>query len=181
MKISKAAPKSIGLIAAQLAMLGLLAFTEAALGQFRGQGAPQPAPDPNYEWSAVLVSYDQSARTAVVRARVASHAKIEGLERFAPGQRLTLVWSGRNWAGDVLNLAENPQTEEGALTLPVEFVAQSSNDSGRYVEFRIPVPADSAEKVAGLTPGHRITVVSARAATDPGTNIESIRHYNDVS
>src|SRR5690606_10903082 len=87
MKISKAAPKSIGLIAAQLAMLGLPAFTEAALGQFRGQGAPQPAPDPNYEWSAVLVSYDQSARTAVVRARVASHAKIEGLERFAPGQR----------------------------------------------------------------------------------------------
>lgn len=181
MTISKAAPKSIGLIAAQLAMLGVLAFSfEAALGQFRGQG-PAPEPDPDYEWSAVLVSLDQNARTAVVRARVASHAKIEGLDELSPGDRLTLVWSGKNWAGDVLDLAANPELEEGALTLPVEFVAQSSNDSGQYVDFRISVPAESVEQLASFTPGHRITGVSPRMAAAPAASVESIRHYNEVS
>ena len=181
MKMSKAAPGSIGLFAAQLALL-VLAFSSDAFAQFGGGrgGQNAPPPDPDYEWSAVLVSVDQNARTAVVRARVASHAKIQGLDRFTPGQRLTLVWSGKNWAGDVLNLAANPQVEEGALTLPVEFVAQSSNDSGQYVDFRISIPADAVAKVASFTPGHRVTVVSPRApTTDRGASIMSIRHYNE--
>jgi hypothetical protein len=164
-------------------MLGLLVFAfETALGQpggGRGGQAAQP-PDPDYDWSAVLVSVDQNARTAVVRARVASHAKIEGLERFSPGQRLTLVWSGKNWAGDVFDLAANPQLEEGALTLPVEFVAQSSNDSGQYVDVRISVPADAVAKLASFTPGHRITGVSPRmATTDRAASVMSIRGYNE--
>ena len=173
MRISNATPKS-----------SLLA-TAAALVSLAIASVPTNAEDASaldakpYEWSAELISFDEATSTAVLKARVVSHVTIPGLEDFAEGDRLILTWSGRSWASGVRGLARDPELTPDSLSLPVEFV--SSDMDGRYVSFRIPVPQSAVEKISSMEPGHRVTGMSPRMATDWNNAVSSLRHYNDVS
>jgi hypothetical protein len=135
--------------------------------------------DNTYDWSAELIAFDDAAHTMTVRARIEDYASIPNLDEFSEGDRLTLVWTGRSWAAGVRDLGTNPETAPEALTLPVEFVG-TEND-GRYVSFRVPVPADSLARVRELMIGDRVTGVSPRGDAEWSSGVVSVRHYNDVN
>lgn len=136
------------------------------------------APDDPYEWSAALVAYDAEAGTAVLRARVNSHAELGRPAEYSDGERLTLIWSGRSWASGVRSLERDPELTPTTLSLPVEFV--SVEDDGRYLNFRIAVPDDVADAIADIEVGSYVTGTSPRMATYGDTAVYSLRHYNDV-
>lgn len=140
-------------------------------------GATTDSADETYEWSAEVISFDESAETLTVRARIESYAPISDLRGYSEGERLTLVWTGRSWAAGVRDVGANPDLPKGALSLPIEFV---DADDG-YVTFRVPVPSGSVERVATLEPGARVTGHSPRRHTnDWRAGVVSLRHYNDV-
>jgi hypothetical protein len=172
MRISSANPKSIVSLAtaalASLALAGLPAHAEDATAT-----GTKP-----YEWSAQLISYDAETNTAVLKAHVASHVAIAGLDSYSEGDRLILTWSGRSWASGVRGLTRDPELTPDSLSLPVEFVAAEMD--GRYVSFRIPVPESAVELISGMETGHRVTGTSPRMATDWHNSVSSLRHYNDV-
>jgi hypothetical protein len=132
----------------------------------------------SYEWSATLVSFDSASSTAVFQARIETHANIEGLENFSDGDRLILTWTGRSWAAGVRGLAKNPALTPESLSLPVEYV--STEREGQYLNFRIPVPADSVAVIESFDPGTRVVGVSPRMATDWDSGVRHLRHYNDI-
>lgn len=134
--------------------------------------------DESYEWSAVLMSFDEDTGTAVLQARIESYVQIEGLDDFADGDRLTLVWTGRTWAAGVRDLAEDPDLWPAALTLPVEFVATARDE--QYVNFRIRVPDDAVDTIAAMEDGSRVTGYSPRGQKSWETAVVSLRHYNDI-
>jgi hypothetical protein len=172
MSISNRKQQSVlGLAAAALFSLGFVSLNSKA-------AAPTVAPKDTYEWSATLVSFDKASGTAVMQALVDSWTKIEGLANFKEGDKLTLVWTGREWAAGVRDLAANPKLMPGALTLPVEFV--SSERDGEFVNFRIHVPANSVDKLSNIQPGQRVTAVSPKMAKDAMMAVISLHAYNDV-
>ena len=131
-----------------------------------------------YEWSARLVSFDDATNTAVFRASVASHVKIDGIDSFEEGERLILTWSGRSWASGVRSLDKDPTLTPDTLSLPIEFV--SSEGNGRYINFRVNVPESAVETISKFDRGMWVTGVSPRMAKDWNNGITSLRHYNDV-
>ena len=154
-----------------------LAFAATCLAVLGFAAAPASAADEDsYEWSASLVSVDESAGSAVFEALVESYARIP-FDTLDPGDRLTLVWTGRMWAAGVRDLASNPNVEDKALTLPVEYVGTTHED--RYVQFRIAIPREYMADLAAMDPGVRVTVVSPRTARDWNDGVLSLRNYND--
>lgn len=170
MRISSATPKRILLRAAACLSLAVVSFAAITQGS-----ATESKP---YEWSATLVSFDDATNTAVFRAAVASHVRIDGIDSFEEGDRLILTWSGRSWASGIRSLAKDPALTTDALSLPVEFV--SSEDNGRYVNFRIAVPESAVATISKIDPGMWVTGTSPRMATDWQDGVISLRHYNDV-
>lgn len=132
----------------------------------------------SYEWSAQMVAFDEAANLLTLKARVASHSGITGLEDFSDGDRLTLVWSGRHWASGIRDIAADPNLDAEALRMPIEFVDADSD--GRYVTFRVPVPEASKERISEIVPGSRVTGMSPRGDSDWNGSVVSLRHYNDV-
>ena len=172
MRISKATPNELVSLAATAALsIGLAG--SAALA-----ATAMAAEHDSYEWSAQLVSFDEASATAVMQARVEGHARIDGLDRFADGDRLTLVWTGRTWAAGIRDLARNPELTPETLSLPVEFV--STERDGEYINFRVKVPAAAIDKLAAMDPGVRITAVSPKRTAAFDSGVISMRHYNDI-
>lgn len=172
MRISEATPiRLLVLAAAAILPLGLTGFAATAATAVAAEHG-------TYDWSATLVSFDETAGTAVFEARVESHAHIDGLDGFADGDRLTLVWTGRSWAAGIRDLARDPELAPGTLSLPVEFVA--SERDGEYLRFRVTVPAAAFETLAAFEPGTRVTAVSPKEPANYGSGVISMRHYNDV-
>lgn len=166
MRISQATRRSVSILAATgLAALGFAASAQAA------------EQDDTYDWSATLISVDESAGTAVFEARVESYADIP-FDTFSEGDRLTLIWTGRMWAAGVRDLTADPELDSKTLSLPVEFVAATNND--RYLQFRVAVPRDYLAEVAAMEPGVRVTGVSPRMADDWNEGLISLRYYNDL-
>ena len=172
MRISNATPGTLLTLAAAtiLSVASVSTATQAA-----GAGALD---DETYEWSASLISFDESANSAVVQARVDTYRPLENLGQFEEGDELILTWSGRHWASGIRGLARNPDLEPGTLSLPVEFV--SSERDGQYINFRIPVPAEAAAAIAAMESGTRVTGISPRTPTDSSGSVIRLRHYNDV-
>ena len=172
MRISKTTPIRLASLAAvatlSLGIAGSAVMAATALAAEHG----------TYDWSARLVSFDQAAGTAVLESRVEGHADIDGLDSFADGDRLTLVWTGRSWAAGIRDLARDPELSAETLSLPVEFV--SSERDGEYINFRVKVPASAIGTIAAMEPGVRITGVSPKQATSFESGVMSMRHYNDV-
>lgn len=171
MRVSNTTPKKLASLVAAFMSLTFGTFSTLAAEA----GATETKP---YEWSASLVSFDQATNTAVLRARSASHVKIDGLDDFEEGDRLILTWSGRSWASGVRDLARDPELNPDTLSLPVEFV--SSDMDGTYINFRIPVPESAIETISGFEAGTYVTGMSPRMAADWNNGVMSLRHYNDV-
>lgn len=155
-----------------------LILSLALLSAAAGTQAARAASEETYEWSAQLVSFDAGTRTAVFEERVEAHADIDGLDGFADGDRLLLVWTGRSWAAGIRDLARDPEVEPWALTLPVEFV--SSVREAEYVRFRVKVPSSAVEMLAGMAPGTRVRGESPRGGGGFDEAVVSLRHYNDL-
>ena len=155
-----------------------LSFVLLAAAAAGADGA-RAASGETYEWSAQLVSFDAATGTAVLKERVESHADIAGLDGFADGDRLTLVWTGRSWAAGIRDLARDPELPEWALRLPVEFVA--SERDGEYIHFRIKVPASAVDMLAAMDPGVRVRGESPRSGGRFDEAVVSLRHYNDLN
>jgi hypothetical protein len=172
MRISKTTPKSLF----TLATAALLSFGFANLVLYPSSAQ---AEHHDYEWSATLISYDEASRTAVVQARIESYVSIEGLDEFSDGDRLILIWTGRNWAAGIRGLAADPELTPETLSLPVEFVSTERDE--QYVNFRIPVPDSAVDTIASMEPGTRVTGMSPRMATDWDTSVSSLRDYNNIS
>lgn len=136
------------------------------------------ATEGTYEWSAKLVSFDSESNTVVLRASIERYPGIDGLDGYSTGDRLTLVWTGRYWAAGVRDLIPVGAHSEYALTLPVEFV--STEQADRFLDFRVPVPANSIESIRSMEPDTRVTGISPRSGAAWGQGILLLRHYNDV-
>ena len=172
MKLAKPFPKVFQVLT--LVAFASLPFVGTA--QAIDASAAQTKP---YEWSAVLVSFDEATQTAVFRESVSTQVNIEGADQFKDGDRLILVWGGRMWASGIRHLEKNPELTPDSLSLPVEFV--SKDDDGKYISFRVSVPDSAVEALSAIEPGMRVTGTSPRMATDWHNSIISLRHYNDVS
>lgn len=171
MRISQATPNPLSrLVFAAVAALGLAGFTAT------GAAAQEQE---TYDWSAVLMSFDEANHTAVMQARFEGRVDVEPFGRFEEGERLTLVWTGRRWAAGIRDLGPDPDVSAEALTLPVEFV--STAREGRYLNFRVQVPEDSVETLAALDIGARVTGISPKGRKDFADAILTLREYNDIS
>jgi len=172
MRISDATRPSIR----QRALAVLLAFGLAGLAA--NATAAVTINSETYDWSATLVSFDRAAGTAVLQARFEAHADTGNPGDFAAGDRLTLVWSGRNWAADIRALGDDPGLDPRSLTLPVEYVATVRD--GRYLNFRVRVPDQAFAAIEAMDPGMRVTGVSPRSGAGWDTAVLELRHYNDI-
>jgi hypothetical protein len=135
--------------------------------------------DDTYTWTAYLVDYNSANQTATLKARVEGYADIENLDAFAEGDRLTLTWTGRQWAAGIRDLERDAELSAELLTLPVEFVA--SERDGEYIHFRVPVPEEAVAVVSEFEAGTPLTGTSPRMADDWDSGVVALRHYNDVS
>jgi len=172
MKVSNTFPKSLFAVAVAAGLSFGLAGTGA------GAAEADAAEVKPYEWSATLVSFDDTTNTAVFRESVTSQVNIEGVDQLREGDRLTLIWGGRMWASGIRSLAKSPALTPDTLSLPVEFVSVDSD--GKYISFRVSVPETAVETLSAIEPGMRVTASSPRMATDWHHSIISLRHYNDV-
>ena len=150
----------------------------ATLAGFSAQ-AETTASGETYDWSATLVSFDGDAGTAVLQARIESYVDIGNLDAFEDGDRVTLVWTGRNWAAGVRDIVEGRDIPEDALVLPVEFVAPARD--GDYLNFRVRVPESAMALLADFEAGTRVTGISPKTLGQYDSAVVSMRHYNDLS
>ncbi len=164
--VRRAAVLSFGLLALVCAKESVAATGEAA-------------DSGTYEWSAELVAFDPASNTATVKARIVEHTDGVDLESLRAGDRATLTWSGISFAAGVRGLERGTGSSDERMSMPVEFVA--SELDGRYVVFKVPVPADSAGRIANLEPGTWVTATSPHRPANQTEAVVSIRPYNDAS
>lgn len=125
-----------------------------------------------YTWSAKLVAYDEAEKMATVQAMVVGDGELTG---YSAGDRIVLTWSGITTASGIRSIARG-ESGRGRFEMPVEFAAID----GRYVTFRVPVPAGSADRVKALEPGQWVTSTSPQPAPDPSTVVVEMRGFTDV-
>jgi hypothetical protein len=152
---------------------GLAALLLAAAGAEADTGVDGP-----YTWSAKLVSVDETAATVVVTSRIVNHADVGDLSQFAEGDRVTITWSGLNWASGIRGIARGTGAGPDRFSLPAEFV--SSEMDGQYVTFRVPIPSEDVSTVSALPPGDWVTLTSPHRPSNPTEAVVDIRPYNDV-
>lgn len=155
-----------------VAVLGAGLLAIAGAGAYAA-GEQQPS---TYTWSAELVAFDRAANTVTVKARMVETADTE-LDLDA-GDEAVLTWSGISTAAGIRAIEPGDDSSYDRMTLPIEYV--SSELDGRYVSFKVPVPAADAAKIAALSPGQWVTATSPHQPQDATEAVSSIRPYNDV-
>jgi hypothetical protein len=161
------ASANAGKVAAAVLGAGLFAFAGACAAEDQPQ---------TYEWSAELVAFDQATNTVTVKARLVETA--DPATDIEAGERAVLTWSGISTAAGVRDIEPGSQSSYDRMTLPVELVG--SELDGRYVTFKVPIPADDADALAGLSPGQWVTATSPHLPQNASEAVSSIRSYNDV-
>ena len=128
-----------------LAVLSLMVF--AAPGELDAQTKSQ-----SFGWYAELVRFDQAAKTVTARAPIAEHVA-RYIGRFAPGERIVLVWSQYDAEGDLIRYVERAEAmaATSGYIVPVEYV--SSDADGRTLTFATPVSDGAAGLLAAAAPG----------------------------
>ena len=129
------------------------------------------ATDVTYTWSAELVAFDEATRMATLRHSLVGHPP-QDLTGFSNGDRIILTWSGVHSAGLIRSIAPG-EMARGHLAMPVEF----AGFDGRYVTFRLPIPADYVNQVLALEPGEWVTATSPHAAPDHNAVVMDIRGF----
>jgi hypothetical protein len=151
-------------------VVGLLALACASV---RAAEPPSPEP-PTYTWSAELVAFYKGANTITAKSRLVSDAPdVEGLK---PGDSAMLTWSGISTAAGVRAIERGTKSSYDHMSMPVEFVAEE----GRYVSFKVPIPASDAAALGKVMPGNYITATSPQHPKSAKEAVTSIRPYTDV-
>jgi hypothetical protein len=155
-------------------------FVLSACGLLAAQ-SQQPASE-SYQWSGELVSFDETARTVTVKARLVDQNAIAELKRFKAGDRVLLFWSGFDKYADAIRsvmpyTADREDTDR--FRLPVELV--STDAPNQYITFRLRVPDSSVGMVKPVKPGEWVTITSSHKASADTGAIVSIRPYTATS
>ena len=153
---------------------GLLALVCASQSVATTPGAADTA---SYTWSAELVAFDDATDTVTVRSRTVDPdvANVPGLRA---GDRAMLTWSGLTTAAGIRALERGASGSYDRMTLPVEYV--STELDGRYVSFKVQVPADAAAAIANVRPGQWVTATSPHKPKNATEAVRSMRPYGDV-
>jgi hypothetical protein len=136
--------------------------------------APAKA-DETYTWSAELVAFDAASNTLTVKAPLVSNPERTNLAALHAGDRAVLTWSGLSTAAGVRAIERGDKSSFDRMTMPIEFV--SSELEGRYVSFKVPIPAKDAAAIGKLTPGMYVTATSPLRAKSAADAVTSIRPY----
>jgi hypothetical protein len=131
-----------------------------------------------YTWSAELVAFDKASNTVTVKSRIVEHADAVDLDTLKAGDRAMLTWSGLTLAAGVRALERGTESSFDRMTMPVEYVA--SELDGRYVVFKVPIPADGAAAIEELQPGAWVTATSPYQASNAAEAVRAIRPYSRV-
>lgn len=167
---------SASVLAAVLASGGLAVV---GLGEAAGQSAKSAeSAGATYTWSAELVAFDAASKTATVKAMLVSNPEKNDLAALKAGDDAVLTWSGLSTAAGIRALERGTSSSFDRMTMPVEFV--SSELDGRYVAFKVPVPAKDAAALAKLDAGTYVTATSPLRAESADEAVISLRPYNDL-
>jgi hypothetical protein len=166
--------------AAAIVVTGALAPVMEPAAQERAKSSAESVEaHQTYTWSAELVEFDAASNSVTVRALLVSNPESPDLSKLNAGERAMLTWSGITMAAGVRAVERGDSSSFDRMTMPIEFVA--SELDGRYVTFKVPVPADSAASLAKLQPGAYVTATSPMRAKNAAEAVVAIRPYNDVS
>lgn len=139
--------------------------------------SPQAATE-TYEWSGELVSIDETAGIATIKARVVDQEGVADLKGFKAGERVTLWWSGSDKYADairqVMPYSANRKDAE-RFHLPVELV--SNEAPNQYVTFRLKVPTAHIATLRTVKPGEWVTVTASHRPSGTADAVVSIRPY----
>ena len=86
-----------------------------------------------------------------VKAMLVSVPEATNLAELHTGDRAVLTWSGLSTAAGVRAVQKGDKSSFDRMTMPIEYV--SSELDGRYVTFKVPIPAANAAAIAKLKPG----------------------------
>lgn len=155
-----------------LVTLSLLIFISSRLDA----QSSQPAAD-TYTWSGELVSLDEGGRILTVKVRVVGDQPMTELPKFKSGDRIILTWSGYDKYADAINhvIRYDATKNTPSFTFPADFVAFDS--AHQYVTFKVPLPAESIDKIKSLKPGEWVTATSPHTRTAEAKPIVTIRPY----
>jgi hypothetical protein len=103
---------------------------------------PATSDAPTYTWSAELVAFDKATNTVTVKSRLVSEAP--SVAALKPGDAAMLTWSGVSTAAGVRAIERGAKPGYDRMTMPVTYVAYEQD--GRYVAFKLPVPATDARR-----------------------------------
>jgi len=140
--------------------------------------ATTPQEGGTYQWSAELVSFDKGAHEVTVKARLVETVDTKALPKLSAGDHAMLTWSGLNYAAGIRALERGTQSSYDRLTMPIEYV--SADLDGRYIVFKVPVPAADAAAIEKLSAGQWVTATSPLKTMKLMEAVSSIRPYNDV-
>jgi hypothetical protein len=162
--------------------LALLVAQALSTGAFAQTAGTRPADSDTYQWSGELVSFDGTAGTAIVKARIVDQDAAAEVKKFRTGDRVLLQWSGYEIYADAIRRVM-PYTESRSANdrflLPVELV--SNETPNQYLTFRLRVPVGSAPALKEVKPGEWITVTSAHKAARETDAVVSARPYVTAS
>jgi hypothetical protein len=167
---------AVTLAAGVVALVG----SRTASGQAdKASAASSDRADTTYTWSAELVDFDAASNRITVRAMLVSNPEQTDLAALHAGDRAVLTWSGLSMAAGVRAVQRGSSSSFDRMTMPIEYVA--SELDGRYVSFKVPIPARDAAAIAKLTPGTHVTATSPLQAKSMEEAVTTIRPYNDPS
>ncbi len=156
-----------------LAAIVAISVSATSAGQTRASVAD------NYQWSGELVSFDDSVKTATIKARLVDREAVAELQRLKAGDRANLLWSGYDTYADairrVMAYSADRKGDERFL-LPAELV--STEAPNQFVTFRLRVPDSQAAPLKFVEPGEWVTVTSSHRASRDAAAVVSIRPYS---
>ncbi len=129
-----------------------------------------------YTWSAELVAFDAASNTVTVKAVLVSNPERTDLSVLHAGDHAVLTWSGLSTAAGVRAIERGNTSSFDRMTMPIEYV--SSELDGRYVSFKVPIPAAGAAAIGNLRPGTYVTATSPLRAKSAVDAVTSIRPYS---
>jgi hypothetical protein len=135
--------------------------------------------DETYTWSAELVAFDAASKTVTVKAIMVSNPEATDFSALRAGDRAMLTWSGLSLAAGVRAVQRGETSSFDRMTMPIEYV--SSELDGRYVSFKVPIPAKDAGAIAKLSPGAYVTATSPLRAKSASEAVAAIRPYSEAS
>jgi hypothetical protein len=131
-----------------------------------------------YTWNGKLVSFDTTAKTMTVEARVAYQETIPQLKQFKAGDRVWIAWSGIYDSSDAVFQVRRSETGRPIgenLVLPAELV--STEAPNQYLTIRVKVPESAWATIKSVKPGEWITVTSRHKPSTEDQAVVAVNPY----